>query len=66
MPGVKSKRTVKDESDEEEFKPAPDVKDEEADAQEEPIKKDENVDELVSNGTRRTSFTANLHLLLVG
>jgi hypothetical protein len=64
MPGVKSKRTVKDESDEEEFKPAPDVKDEEADTQEEPIKKDENVDESVSSGTRRT--TANLHLLLVG
>lgn len=49
MPGVRSKRTVKDESDEEEVKSEPEVKGEEAEVQGEPVKKDENVDELVSS-----------------
>ncbi|KAI5448913.1 hypothetical protein NCC49_005766 [Naganishia albida] len=44
----KSKRTVKDESDEEEIKPEPDVEDGDA-VQEEAVKKDETVDELAND-----------------
>ncbi|KAJ9091597.1 hypothetical protein QFC20_007598 [Naganishia adeliensis] len=52
MPGVRSKRTVKDESDEEEVKSEPEVKGEEAEVQGEPVKKDENVDELADQGEK--------------
>ena len=66
MPGVKSKRTVKDESDEEEFKPEPEVKGEEAEVQGEAVKKDEDADELVSNETCGTGVQSHLPFPLVG
>lgn len=66
MPGVKSKRTVKNESDEEEFKPEAEVKGEEAEVHGEAVKKDEDADELVSNGTCDTDFQAHLPFPLVG
>lgn len=51
----KSKRTVKDEWDEEEIKPEPDVEDGDA-VQEEAVKKDETVDELVRTGSNSSEY----------